>query len=339
MNIGTIHCWAGIRKLFIGGKARLLANLNFTDIRRVANIPRILGASKMVPSKSSPKDEQMYSRYSLAIFLFSCVGLVVSSGCTQGQFGQANNQNPFAKNQLANNAGQVDPSLASTIDQLNQKLTTFDSSNQQLHTDIAQLKKQLSVSEDEKSLLKQQMADTLTKYRELLTAKNEVDGRLTAIQASAKTHAGAEIRANNSLLGKLDQLNLNGIEAKEDGDTIRIYLPSDKLFETGTFRLKTTGEAMLDQVATEIKRHFPRQIIGIEGHIDAISLPGNQSLHQISATQSLAVFDYYRKTRGIAEKNMFILGHGANRPRYSNVNPLARTGNRRVEMVIYPESL
>ena len=282
----------------------------------------------------------MIGRNLVALILLSVVALFVS-GCTQGQFGQANNQNPFAKNQLANNPNnaQLNNSLAATVEQLNQKLSSFDSSNQQLHVEMAQLKKQLAVAEDEKSLIKRQMADTLGKYRQLLAAKKEVDGRLTAIQASAKTQIGAEIRANNSLLGKLEQLNLNGIQAVEDGDTIRIFLPSDRRFDNGTYRLKTTGQAILDQVSGEIKRHFPRQIIGIEGHIDDINLMGDQSLHQVSATQALAIFDYYRKSRSIAEKQMFILGHGANRPRFSNVNPQARLGNRRVEIVIYPESI
>lgn len=266
--------------------------------------------------------------------------LAAAGGCTQGQFGQANNQNPFSRNQLANNGntGQIDPSLASTIEQLNAKLSTFDASNQQLHTEVAQLKRQLSVAEDEKALLRKQMADTLTKYKQLLAAKKEVDGRLTAIQASARSIGGAEIRANNSLIGKLQELNLNGIEAREDGDTIRITLPTDQLFEPGTYRLKTTGQAMLDQVATEIKRHFSRQIIGIEGHLDDMRLNGSQSLHQISATQALAVFDYYRTRQAIAERQMFILGYGANRPRYSNVSPMARSGNRRIEIVVYPET-
>lgn len=281
------------------------------------------------------------TRVFAAVSAFAVLLVVAAGGCTQGQFSQANNQNPFAKNQLANgaNSPQLNNSLASTIEQLNSKLSTFDASNQELHAEVAQLKRQLAVSHDEKQLLKRQMADTLTKYKGLLTAKQEVDGRLTAIQASAKTQAGAEIRANNSLLGKLSQLNLSGIEAVEDGDTIRIYLPSDKLFEPGTYKFKTTGQAMLDQVSAEIKRHFPRQIIGIEGHIDDISNATNQSLHQISATQALAVLQYYRNARTIAEKQMFILGHGANRPRFSNVNPQARLNNRRIEIVIYPESI
>lgn len=279
----------------------------------------------------------MFHRFSAHLTVGFLLTLVFA-GCQQSQYGQAN-QNPFAKNPLANQSPPVNDSLAATIDQLNSKLTNFDASNQELHTEVAQLQRQLSVSEDEKRLLKKQMADTLVKYKSLVEQKREVDGRLSAIQASAKTQAGAEIRANNSLLGKLDQLNLNGIEAVEDGDTIRIYLPSDSLFDPGTYQLKTTGEAMLDQVATEIKRYFPRQILGVEGHIDNVAVSGNQSLHQITATQALAIFEYYRKTRGVSEKQMFILGHGANRPRFSNVTPQARTGNRRMELVIYPESI
>ncbi|MEC9094927.1 MAG: OmpA family protein [Planctomycetota bacterium] len=282
----------------------------------------------------------MSIRYLWASVILALVA-VSGGGCTQGQFGLANNPNPFTQNQLGNNLGgnQPNQSLASTVDQLNSKLSNFDSSNQELHTEVAQLKRQLAVSEDEKDWLKRQMGDTLQRYKDLLSAKQEVDGRLTAIQTTTKTQTGAEIRANNSLLGKLDELNLNGIEAVEDGDTIRVYLPSDRLFDSGTYQLKTTGQAMLDQVATEIKRHFPRQIVGVEGHIDAINLMGNQSLHQVSATQALAVFEYYRKTNSVSEKQMFLLGHGANRPRYSNVNPQARVGNRRIEIVIYPETI
>lgn len=278
----------------------------------------------------------------IALAILSCLG------CSQGQFGQANNQNPFAKNGIASNganpsiatdqANQLNESLASTIQQLNQKLSQFDTTNQELHAEQAQLRKQLAVSSDEKNLLKQQMRDTLTKYKELLAAKTEVDGRLTAIQASSKTRYGAEVRANNSLLGKLQQLNLSGIEATEDGDVIRVFLPSDKLFQPGSYSFKTTGQAMLDQVAIEIKRNFPRQIIGVEGHLDPTVGNSTTSAHQISATQALAVFDYYRVSHSLNAKQMFILGQGANRPRFSNANEQARQGNRRIEVVIYPES-
>ena len=67
---------------------------------------------------------------------------------------------------------------------------------------------------------------------------------------------------------------------------------------------------MLDQVSMEIKRHFSRQLIGVEGHIDNVQVFGDDSLHRISGTQALAVFDYYRKNRSINEKQMFILGQG-----------------------------
>ena len=291
----------------------------------------------------------MFSRIKIGLCFIPAFSLIVS-GCNQGQFGQANNQNPFSKNQLANNNGNFNPqamdqaqqlndSLAAKIQELNNKLSSFDSTNQDLYADVAQLKKQLAVSTDEKNLLKRQLIDTVDKYKQLAAAKTEVDGRLTAIQASARTQAGAEIRANNSLLGKLSQLNLSGIESVEDGDVIRIYLPTDKLFTQGTYGLTTVGRAMLDQVSMEIKRHFPRQLIGIEGHMDNVSVFGDDSLHRISGTQALAVFDYYRKNRSINEKQMFILGQGGNRPRYSNTTPEVQAKNRRIEIVIYPESL
>ena len=316
------------------GGGSLSGQLNFTIRAGLANISGLFIFQPVLNQEAVNMNRIVW------LNIFFAAAVCVLAGCTQSQFGQAGNQNPFSKNQLAigGQPQQVNESLASTIEQLNSKLTGFDTNNQELHTEVAQLKKRLAVSEDEKILLKRQMSDTLTKFKELLAAKNEVDSRLTAIQASAKTQTGAEIRANNSLLGKLNQLNLSGIEAIEDGDVIRIYLPTDRLFEPGTYGLKTTGKAMLDQVAGEIKRYFPRQMIGVEGHIDDAALTGANTVHQVSATQALAVFDYYRLTRGLPEKQMFILGQGANRPRFSNVSPQSRAGNRRIEVVVYPDS-
>ena len=59
-----------------------------------------------------------------------------------------------------------------------------------------------------------------------------------------------------------------GLDVRQDGDVIRIDIPADKLFKSGTSNLMTSAAPLLDQVADSIGRNYRKQRIGIEGHTD-----------------------------------------------------------------------
>lgn len=232
-----------------------------------------------------------------------------------------------------------DPALAAQLSTLNERLGQFDTDNRELHTQVAQLQQTLQLSDKENKLLRQQLADASTQLEQVEVAKQQVAQQLTTLQASVQSRGGATITANNSLKSRLQVIEVPGVEVRLDGDVVRIEIPSDRLFAPGTTQMQTSGMAMLDQIGEAVRRHYPRQMIAIEGHTD--SMTGSRSVvtaQQLTATQALAVFHRLTGRGVLAPQQLFTMGMGANRPRFSNGEAAGRSRNRRIELVIYPET-
>lgn len=266
------------------------------------------------------------------ILCFSMLLLILPlMGCKNG---------PFAKNNAAV-AGTAGPQaeLQAQIQQLNDQLSKHNGDNVELETQIAGLQQQVKLADEEKQLLRTQLADTAKLLQDAVSAKTETDKRLTALQASQKTYASATLTANSSVASKLNIVEIPGAEVRQDGEVIRIEIPSDRLFDPSLKQLNQAGIGAIDQIAAAIRRHYPRQIVGIEAHTDSQSLAGTGlTTHQVTATQAIVVLHQLVQGGGLPEKQIFSMGVGSNRPRFSNADPNGQARNRRVEVVIYPET-
>lgn len=241
--------------------------------------------------------------------------------------------------------------LSNQLNDLNQRVGAFDADNQQLHSEIAGLQQKLQLANDYNQQLRQQLADSSGQLRQLFNEKTEVERQLALNRANpqnqfAQFNGGqaptqlpgtATVRANNSLLQKLDQIRIPGGDVRMDGDVIRIEFPSDSLFVPGTYQIQASQVAMLQNLVTTIRQHFPKQIVGVEAHWDGTPLsPAGTTDHQLTATQSLAVFNELRR-QGLDARQMFTMALGSNRPRHANAQRGTIHPNRRVDIVIYPE--
>ena len=148
----------------------------------------------------------------------------------------------------------------------------------------------------------------------------------------------ATVRANNSLLQKFSAIRIPGGEARMDGDVIRVEFPSDNIFTPGTYQIRPDQMNTVRNIATTIRQYFPSQIVGIEAHWDGTQLnPPTTTHHQLTATQSLSVFNQLVQF-GLPADQLFTMAMGSNRPRHSQGNLGGVSPNRRVEIVIYPET-
>jgi len=148
----------------------------------------------------------------------------------------------------------------------------------------------------------------------------------------------ATLRANNGLMQKLNSINIPGGDARMDGDIIRVEFPTDRLFTSGSYRIQSSQLPLLQNVASTIRQSFPRQIVGVEAHWDGSPLsPGGTTDHQLTATQSLAVIDELVRL-GLPRQQLFMMALGSNRPRHRQQLVGGVSPNRRIELVIYPES-
>lgn len=243
-------------------------------------------------------------------------------------------KNPFLTPQAGLSPGQPSNPLVSQVDDLKTRSAQLDANNRDLHA-------RLAASEQELQLVRRQLVDMTNQFKETQLAKQDTDKRNQALQASAKPRGSATITANNSLQNALKSVQVPGLEVRSEQDVIRIEIPSDRLFQAGTTHLLPGAYQSLDQVADAIHRNYPRQRIVIEGHCDnAPAVPGHaQVSHQLTSAQAQAVFDQLTTRNKLPSQQLAIMSYGANHARYSNGDPAGRAKNRRLELVVYPETI
>lgn len=224
--------------------------------------------------------------------------------------------------------------------ELNRRVQLLDDNNRQLTTQLAQSEQQSQVFQSESDLYRQQLAEMTSQLDSATIAARNAQDQVRGFQASARVNGSASIQANTNLRQLAAQLNLGGLAAEQDGEVIRIILPTDRLFQPGTAQMQPQATAMLDPIAAQLKSIFPRQRIGIEGYTDNAQIYGGTvaTSHQLASSQAASVLDLLTRRSGMPPQQLFTVAQGANNPRQSNESPAGRAANRRIELVIYPDT-
>ena len=264
------------------------------------------------------------------------VAILVCSICGCGA-------NPYFASQNGPWPGTNSPAVATNeaqISELNRRIRLLDDNNRQLTTQLAQSEQQAQVFREENELYRKQLADMTQRLDAAnLAAKNAQD-QVQGFQASARSRGGAIIRPNTNLGQLASQLNLGGLAAEQDGDVVRIIVPADRLFQPGTTQLQAQAATTIESLGAQLTKVFPRQRIGIEGYTDNAQLFGGSAAtsQQLSSGQALLVFDLMTKRLGMPAEQLFTVAQGANNPRQPNDTAAGRAANRRIEIVIYPDT-
>jgi len=268
-----------------------------------------------------------------------CAWLLALAGLTLGGC----NRNPFLtpQQQMAAQQQQISYQSQSQMQELQRRGGELDVSNRDLHTRLAQSEQQQKLYLDQTQLLQQQLRDTANQLKETQLARQDAEKSVQMLQASSRKQGGAMITANNSVRQALATIDIPGVDVRQDQDVIRIEMPADELFQPGTVQLVATAYAYLDKVAEAITRNYPRQRIAIEGHTDSAPTFNGAATtnHQLSSLQALAVFYILTRRNHLPARQLFVMGLGANHPRASNATDAGRAKNRRIEIVIYPQTL
>lgn len=206
---------------------------------------------------------------------------------------------------------------------------------------LAQSRQQIQLLEEQVRATQVQLRDTTDRLASVQADNDMLHNRTTALAASVQSRNQAEIRANNSLLRSLTITNMPGINVRQDGDVIRIELPGDQLFNFGTAQPKPGADALLRSIAADLSQNYPQQLIGIEGHTDGSPMTSPQfpTDQHLAVAQAMAVYDGLTRLGGLPPKQLFLVGHGGSHPIVSNGTEAGRARNRRIEVVIYPETM
>ncbi|MFN3193040.1 MAG: flagellar motor protein MotB [Aureliella sp.] len=235
--------------------------------------------------------------------------------------------------------------------ELQNRVRQLDDTNRQLTTQVAQAQQQVQAFRERSELLAKQLKDASEQNKQLLATTSRyaneslgMQASMQRMQESMQLRGGARLTANNSLANTMGSvatgLQIAGAQVIPEGNFLRIRLSSDQLFAPGTAQINPGATAALDRVAQVLVRQYPRQRVAVEGHTDAAApMPGSYStVYQLASSQAQAVLDHLVRRGGVPSQQLFIVAQGPNRPLADNQSPAGRSDNRRIEIVIQPET-
>ncbi len=231
--------------------------------------------------------------------------------------------------------------------ELQKQVKQLDANNRDLTSQIAQAQQQAQAFRERSELLARQLEDATQQNKQLLASSQKYADQAKAMQASMtqmeesmRLRGGARLTANNSLnRTNISGLQISGAEIIPEGDSLRIRMSSDQLFAPGSSQLSPSASLTLDQVAGALVRSYPRQRVAVEAHTDTTAVPGGyQGLAQLASAQAQAVINYLARRGGVPTQQLSLSAHGPNRPIADNQSPDGRSQNRRIEIVVSPET-
>ncbi|ANG65074.1 hypothetical protein A8C75_02850 [Marinobacterium aestuarii] len=126
------------------------------------------------------------------------------------------------------------------------------------------------------------------------------------------------------------QLDGTGVGVERVGDDIRLIMPGNITFQTGSAQLDTGFYAVLDDVALVLNK-YKDSAVGVNGYTDSTgSFEFNQSLSE----QRAASVASYLVGRGVSQLRLTTQGYGPRYPVADNGSAAGRAQNRRVEVYI-----
>jgi flagellar motor protein MotB len=229
-------------------------------------------------------------------------------------------------------------SLTATVQDLTKRTSQLDLNNSNLTRELAQAQQQQQKYREQVDMLQKQLGETANMLKSEQVATQDAAKKLQTLQASTTFRGGASITANSSVKQSLQTITLPGLQVKQDGDMVRIEIPADKLFTPGSAQMTAESSRILDEVASAIARSYPRQRIIVEGHSD--NTPGTAvNAHLLTNAQSQLVFQHFVQKNNLPARQLSILAMGENHPLASNATPAGQSKNRRVEVVVYPDTI
>jgi len=148
-------------------------------------------------------------------------------------------------------------------------------------------------------------------------------------------------RAKQELENRLrGEINNNDVKVEMLERGLVITFVAEVLFDSGKATLRESAFDTLEKVARVLNTTVKDLNVGIEGHTDnePIKKSGWKSNWELSAARAMGVLHYLVEENGVDPNRLSATGYGEYRPVASNDMKEGRQKNRRVEIVILPNT-
>jgi outer membrane protein OmpA-like peptidoglycan-associated protein len=126
----------------------------------------------------------------------------------------------------------------------------------------------------------------------------------------------------------------SGLTVTNNGQYLVVNMPQDLLFATDSAVVRGDLTRDLRAIAASLQK-YPTSNISVVGHTDNTGTAAyNLDLSQRRASSVAAIL----RDSGVSSSRMTIVGRGEDQPIASNLTPEGRAQNRRVEIIIRPNT-
>lgn len=163
---------------------------------------------------------------------------------------------------------------------------------------------------------------------------NRGKGALIGAALAGTAAAGYGYYADKQEAELRRQLEGSGVGIQRQGDAIKLIMPGNVTFRTGSSDIARKFYSPLSQIASSLKQ-YDQSLVTVVGHTDNTgSSRVNMSISQLRA---LSVSNYL-VAQGVADNRFTTAGAGPNQPIANNATDEGRQENRRVEISLQPRN-
>lgn len=162
----------------------------------------------------------------------------------------------------------------------------------------------------------------------LINHDNRGKGALIGAVAGGAAGAGYGYYADKQEEELRKQMQGTGVEVQRQGDDLKLVMPGNITFATGSSSVSSQAEWTLGTVAESLKK-YPGSNVEVSGHTDNVgSLASNNELSQARAISVAKIL----VGQGVEKSRVQVFGAGPTQPIASNSTEEGRQANRRVEI-------
>jgi outer membrane protein OmpA-like peptidoglycan-associated protein len=220
----------------------------------------------------------------------------------------------------------------------------YEASVAKANKDAVQLLNVMSIIQQNGKNLKESVAIKMVAQNKTITGlssdldmaatKGQADQSMIQAQGQQLSSANSKVRIQRVLEQARKQFSKSEAEAYQQGENLVVRLKQIN-FATGRSDLPAEALPLLAKVS-EVAKSMKASQITVEGHTDSVGGPTENQ--QISEKRANAVATYF-KTNGLENIDIKAEGYGFKKPISTNKSSTGRAQNRRVDVIITPETM
>ncbi|MFH1416406.1 MAG: OmpA family protein [Elusimicrobiota bacterium] len=189
----------------------------------------------------------------------------------------------------------------------------------------------------------QEIAQMQKDNEQLITEKNSEIVRLQKSIDQLKSESSGQLKQKDRLADDLRK-QIAGLKQKEqvliqekDNMTI-ITLPNAILFTSGSIKLTSEGQQIIDEIWTVLMKYPDRDIM-LQGHTDNVPIAQKfqgkyKSNWELSSSRAHSVLHYVISKEGAHPERLAAVGYGEFKPVADNATEEGKAKNRRVVITV-----